>query len=224
MYINLMIEENKNVYVSYWLLLISILVGLMIVLGGLTRLTDSGLSITKWDLFIGILPPLSFEDWDKSFKGSNLFYSIMMINLFDSILSNIPKQKIGLYLYENQAWEKCLISSWNKFKHGKLIGVAHSTVRFWDLRYFKSKKILRNPISMKNEFPNNIAVNGTLASSALLKGGYDKKLLLKTEALRFLYLNKYLENKNNNKRKKIKNILLIGDIDKKKYYRTYQIN
>lgn len=155
------------------------------------------------------------EDWDKSFKGSNLFYSIMMINLFDSILSNIPKQKIGLYLYENQAWEKCLISSWNKFKHGKLIGVAHSTVRFWDLRYFKSKKILRNPISMKNEFPNNIAVNGTLASSALLKGGYDKKLLLKTEALRFLYLNKYLDNKNNIKSKKIKKILLIGDIDKK---------
>lgn len=155
------------------------------------------------------------EDWDKSFKGSNLFYSIMMINLFDSILSNIPKQKIGLYLYENQAWEKCLISSWNKFKHGKLIGVAHSTIRFWDLRYFKSKNFLRNQISLNSEFPNNIAVNGTLAMNALLRGGYDRKLLLKTEALRFLYLNKYLENKNNNKRKKIKNILLIGDIDKK---------
>ena len=35
----------------------------MIVVGGLTRLTDSGLSITKWQLFSGILPPLSNDDW-----------------------------------------------------------------------------------------------------------------------------------------------------------------
>ena len=42
-----MIEENKNAYISYWLLLITLLVALMIIVGGLTRLTDSGLSITK---------------------------------------------------------------------------------------------------------------------------------------------------------------------------------
>ena len=46
-----MIEENKNKHICYWLLLITSLVALMIVVGGLTRLTDSGLSITKWDLF-----------------------------------------------------------------------------------------------------------------------------------------------------------------------------
>ena len=57
MYINLVTEENKNYYISFWLLLITLLVALMIVIGGLTRLTDSGLSITRWDLFIGIIPP-----------------------------------------------------------------------------------------------------------------------------------------------------------------------
>ena len=67
MYINFMIEENKNIYITYWLLLITLLVALMIIVGGLTRLTDSGLSITKWDLFSGILPPLSLNDWEKSF-------------------------------------------------------------------------------------------------------------------------------------------------------------
>ena len=56
MYINFMIVENKNNQVSIWLLLITFLVGLMIIVGGLTRLTDSGLSITRWDLFTGILP------------------------------------------------------------------------------------------------------------------------------------------------------------------------
>ena len=43
MYINFMNDENKNIYVSYWLLLITFLVALMIVIGGITRLTDSGL-------------------------------------------------------------------------------------------------------------------------------------------------------------------------------------
>ena len=45
----------------------------MVVIGGLTRLTNSGLSITEWELFKGILPPLSKQDWDRYFqlyKGS----------------------------------------------------------------------------------------------------------------------------------------------------------
>ena len=68
MYINTMNEENKNIYISYWLLLITFLVALMIIIGGLTRLTDSGLSITRWDLVSGILPPLSLNEWEKSFS------------------------------------------------------------------------------------------------------------------------------------------------------------
>ena len=63
MYINIMNEENKNIYISYWLLLITFLVALMIIIGGLTRLTNSGLSITRWYLISGILPPLSLNDW-----------------------------------------------------------------------------------------------------------------------------------------------------------------
>ena len=61
-------EQNKNIYISFWLLLITFLVGLMIIIGGLTRLTDSGLSITRWDLISGILPPITLVDWDKSFS------------------------------------------------------------------------------------------------------------------------------------------------------------
>ena len=62
--------ENKliNKYISYWLLSIYLIVSLMIVVGGLTRLTDSGLSITEWQLFSGFLPPLSNEDWIKYFE------------------------------------------------------------------------------------------------------------------------------------------------------------
>ena len=64
-------EENKNIYVSYWLLLITFLVALMIVIGGLTRLTDSGLSITNWGLISGILPPYSLNEWEKLFSSQS---------------------------------------------------------------------------------------------------------------------------------------------------------
>ena len=79
-----MIDENKNVYVSYWLLLITLLVALMIVVGGLTRLTDSGLSITKWDLFSGIIPPLSISDWEKLFS---LYKEIPEFKLINSTMT-----------------------------------------------------------------------------------------------------------------------------------------
>jgi len=82
MYIKLMIDDNKNSYISYWLLLITFLVILMIVIGGITRLTDSGLSITKWDLISGIIPPLSIEDWENSFSLYKEIPEYKLINTF----------------------------------------------------------------------------------------------------------------------------------------------
>ena len=81
MYINFMSTKNKDIYISYWLLLITFLVALMIFVGGLTRLTDSGLSITRWDLISGILPPLSLDDWEKSFSLYKQIPEYKLINL-----------------------------------------------------------------------------------------------------------------------------------------------
>ncbi len=53
--------------IRLWLLLIFALVTLMIMVGGLTRLTDSGLSITEWKPFSGALPPMSAADWTVEF-------------------------------------------------------------------------------------------------------------------------------------------------------------
>jgi cytochrome c oxidase assembly protein subunit 15 len=50
-------------FVEIWLYSMFILVFLIIAVGGLTRLTDSGLSITEWELFKGILPPLTDAKW-----------------------------------------------------------------------------------------------------------------------------------------------------------------
>ena len=61
-------KNNNHELISLWLLIMIILVFLMIIIGGLTRLTDSGLSITKWELFKGVLPPFSNEGWENYFK------------------------------------------------------------------------------------------------------------------------------------------------------------
>ena len=58
-------EFSQSVY--YWLLSILILTGIIVVVGGLTRLTDSGLSITRWDIVSGILPPFSERGWNEAF-------------------------------------------------------------------------------------------------------------------------------------------------------------
>ncbi|UWQ12929.1 COX15/CtaA family protein [Aliiroseovarius sp. M344] len=54
--------------VRVWLLLLFALVAAMVVVGGLTRLTDSGLSITEWAPFTGAMPPMNDADWAVEFE------------------------------------------------------------------------------------------------------------------------------------------------------------
>jgi cytochrome c oxidase assembly protein subunit 15 len=53
--------------VRIWLWLVAALVFAMVVVGGATRLTDSGLSITEWQPILGVIPPLSEADWQAAF-------------------------------------------------------------------------------------------------------------------------------------------------------------
>jgi heme a synthase len=60
------LQRSDNV-VSLWLFSVAALVFLMIVVGGATRLTDSGLSITEWKPILGAIPPLTDADWQAAF-------------------------------------------------------------------------------------------------------------------------------------------------------------
>src|SRR5512142_389397 len=53
--------------IAVWLLLCCALVFAMVVLGGVTRLTHSGLSIVEWQPIVGTLPPMSAQDWQELF-------------------------------------------------------------------------------------------------------------------------------------------------------------
>ena len=55
-------------FIEIWLYLMFLLIILIVFVGGLTRLTDSGLSITEWELFKGIFPPFNSETWNFYFN------------------------------------------------------------------------------------------------------------------------------------------------------------
>ena len=61
-------QENNRGAIQIWLKILFTLVVVMILVGGLTRLTDSGLSITEWRPITGALPPLSSENWLLEFE------------------------------------------------------------------------------------------------------------------------------------------------------------
>ena len=64
----ILIKKNYHKIITNWLLGTITLIFLMIVIGGLTRLTNSGLSITEWELFAGVLPPFSYNEWSQYFE------------------------------------------------------------------------------------------------------------------------------------------------------------
>jgi cytochrome c oxidase assembly protein subunit 15 len=57
------VNSHINKQLKTWLLILLTLIIFIIIVGGLTRLTDSGLSITTWELFVGFLPPLTDDKW-----------------------------------------------------------------------------------------------------------------------------------------------------------------
>ncbi len=79
-------DQKINKLFYYWLLLSFLMIFMMILVGGLTRLTNSGLSITQWELFKGILPPLNNDTWDRYFSLYKEIPQYQLIN-FDMTLS-----------------------------------------------------------------------------------------------------------------------------------------
>jgi cytochrome c oxidase assembly protein subunit 15 len=86
-----MTENNKfNYHIIFWLISLITLTSLIIIVGGLTRLTDSGLSITEWDVFSGIIPPFNETKWNEYF---DLYKNTSQYNLLNASMT-LPEFKI----------------------------------------------------------------------------------------------------------------------------------
>jgi cytochrome c oxidase assembly protein subunit 15 len=62
---------NKVIFpriIGFWLIIGLIMVFFQVVIGGITRLTDSGLSITEWDVIKGVIPPITEVQWEDAFQ------------------------------------------------------------------------------------------------------------------------------------------------------------
>ena len=118
------------------------LIATMIVVGGLTRLTDSGLSITKWELFYGFLPPLNSDDWE---------------NYFD-LYKKIPEYELQNYSMTLQEFK---VIFWWEFIHrflGRLIGIFFllPLIFFFLKPNFIIKKIIGNRKKIPINLPKNL--------------------------------------------------------------------
>ncbi len=105
MYIENLHIKNK---ISTWLIIMFCIIAIMIVVGGLTRLTDSGLSITEWQLFSGFLPPLNDTHWNRYFE----------------LYKQIPEYKIQNYSMSLNEFKTIFWWEWVHRFLGRLIGIS----------------------------------------------------------------------------------------------------
>ena len=64
----ILLRKEYSKFITYWLISLLFFISIIVIVGGLTRLTDSGLSITTWDIVKGILPPLNNSEWEEAFN------------------------------------------------------------------------------------------------------------------------------------------------------------
>ena len=61
-------DTQHDRQIATWLLICCLMIFLMVILGGVTRLTGSGLSMVQWDPIFGVVPPLSEAEWNDTFE------------------------------------------------------------------------------------------------------------------------------------------------------------
>ena len=110
----------------YWISLNLILIFLMVLIGGITRLTDSGLSMTEWSLITGIIPPLTTSDWIETFDKYKLSPEFTFKN-YDMTIEEF--KKIFFWEYFHRIW-------------GRLIGLTYTLplIYFWLTNKFTSSE------------------------------------------------------------------------------------
>lgn len=110
-------QVSSNHAVRWWLLSVAALIAIMVLVGGATRLTESGLSITEWNPVTGALPPLNQAQWKEAFEGYKAIPQYRELNA-------------GMSLSDFKSifwWE------WSHRLLGRFIGVAYLLPFLWFL-------------------------------------------------------------------------------------------
>ena len=108
-------DERNRRLVALWLFGVAGMILVMVVLGGVTRLTGSGLSIMEWAPISGILPPLNQADWQKLFDLYKQIPQYALVN-----------EGFGLAGFKHIFWLEWFHRLW-----GRLIGLAFLVPLIW---------------------------------------------------------------------------------------------
>lgn len=111
------LRSDRSTAVSAWLFLVAGLVLAMIVVGGATRLTDSGLSITQWRPVTGSIPPLNAGDWASEFAKYKQIPQYVQLN-----------RGMSLEAFKTIYWWE-----WSHRLLGRLVGLAFALPLLWFL-------------------------------------------------------------------------------------------
>jgi len=174
-----------------------------------------------WNVRRGIKSnlPLSLDFWPyfkidliESIFGVSAIDNLLRLNTFNKISNFIPNQNLGIYLQENQGWEISLAYSWKKAGNINLIGFPHSTVRYWDLRYFHDSRNFNRNTTLPLPLPNYVACSGPVIKDIYTKMGYPLESLIEVEALRYLkFANSIEKTKVITNELKSYDLLVLGD-------------
>lgn len=121
--------ERKQKSVVIWLISGMLMILIMIIIGGITRLTHSGLSMVDWKPLMGILPPLNEAQWIESFEKYQQFPEFKEVNY---LMTLADYKSIFFWEYIHRLW-------------GRLMGLAFLIpfIIFQAKGYFKSKGLLK---------------------------------------------------------------------------------
>jgi cytochrome c oxidase assembly protein subunit 15 len=109
------LRSDRSNAVAAWLVTVAVLVLAMVVVGGATRLTGSGLSITEWKPIHGVIPPLSAQDWQAEFARYKQIPQYQAVN-----------QGMSLSAFQTIYWWE-----WSHRLLGRLLGVVFFVPFIW---------------------------------------------------------------------------------------------
>src|SRR4030095_14691528 len=92
--------------IGSWLLIGVGMIFIQVILGGITRLTGSGLSITQWNLIMGTLPPMNQSEWQHAF---DLYKNTPQFRIMNSDISLAGFKSIFFWEYVHRLWARLFI-------------------------------------------------------------------------------------------------------------------
>jgi surface carbohydrate biosynthesis protein (TIGR04326 family) len=133
--------------------------------------------------------PIMKNDWNHSLFGIGAIEKIIWAVMFDAMAQKLPASPWGLYTWENQTWERALVSAWKRHRaKSRVVGYEHSSVRLMDLRLFSDKRTYEGKGIEELPIPDMLGINSSKGLEWMLESGYPSSKTTRIEALRYFGL------------------------------------